>query len=132
MLDQDPAILENTYYDEIQIETIAPLTAVYDDMYAVAYEEYETERELNKANVEKPSLVLYTRSTCPFCKKVNKYLNGIHKSVPSRDIGQDPSAAKDLVKLGGKRQVPCLMINKKPLYESDAIIAWLKNNQDKY
>lgn len=126
---------ENTYYEmhiDGDVKSAASLSAVYDDLFAVAYEEYETTSEVKKANVEKPHLVLYIRSTCPYCKKVMNYLNNVNKTLPTRDIGKDPAAANDLVKLGGKRQVPCLMINGKPLYESNDIINWLKQNQSKY
>lgn len=30
--------------------------------------------------------------------------------------------------MGGKRQVPCLFIDGKPLYESSDIIAWFEQN----
>ncbi|MCB1110816.1 MAG: glutathione S-transferase N-terminal domain-containing protein [Chlamydiia bacterium] len=83
-------------------------------------------------SIEKPTLLLYSRSSCPFCRKVNNYLKSIDKSIPTKDIGKDPAAAKELVKIGGKQQVPCLVINGKPLYESSDIIAWLKENPNKY
>ena len=43
-----------------------------------------------------------------------------------KDIAQDPEAAKELVQVGGKQQVPCLFIDGKPLYESLDIISWLE------
>lgn len=45
-----------------------------------------------------------------------------------KDIVQDPEAAKELVQVGGKQQVPCLFIDGKPLYESLDIISWLEAN----
>ncbi|MBS4843870.1 MAG: glutathione S-transferase domain-containing protein, partial [Collinsella sp.] len=33
-----------------------------------------------------------------------------------------------LIAVGGKRQVPCLFIDGKPLYESSDIIAWVQEN----
>lgn len=35
---------------------------------------------------------------------------------------------EDLIKRGGKDQVPCLFIDGKPLYESDDIIKYFKEN----
>ena len=43
-----------------------------------------------------------------------------------RDIIESEEAAKQLVTVGGKRQVPCLFIDGDPLYESQDIIDWLE------
>ena len=48
--------------------------------------------------------------------------------IPLSDITSNPEAAEKLIEVGGKRQVPCLFIDGKPLYESDDIIAWLNKN----
>lgn len=136
MLDMDSALTEPPYFDERQIDgdvkSIGSLIHICDDRFAVAYEEHETERQVRKANVEKPKLLFYTRSTCPYCKRVSAYLSSVNKTVPSVDIGKCPEAAKELIKIGGKSQVPCLVINGKPLYESSDIIHWFKNNPSKF
>jgi glutathione S-transferase len=36
-----------------------------------------------------------------------------------------PGNQNDLIKIGGKKQIPCLVIEGKALYESDDIIAYL-------
>lgn len=46
--------------------------------------------------------------------------------MDTRDTLQ-PGNQNDLVRIGGKKQVPCLVINGKPLYESDDIIAYLRS-----
>ncbi len=51
--------------------------------------------------------LLYYKKTCPYCQKVLRFMN-------------------DLVRVGGKKQVPCLVVGGKPLYESDDIIAYLR------
>lgn len=130
MLDQDPAMIEEMHQSE-EARFAAPLT-LYDDLFVVAYEAHETLKDTRSMSIEKPTLLLYSRSSCPFCRKVNNYLKSIDKSIPTKDIGKDPAAAKELVKIGGKQQVPCLVINGKPLYESSDIIAWLKENPNKY
>jgi glutathione S-transferase len=58
------------------------------------------------------------------------YLQGIHKTVPLKTIDKDKKAKKELKKMGGKAQIPCLMINGQALYESEAIIQWLSQHQD--
>lgn len=128
MVDIDPAILEAPYYDEIMIDgevkALAPLLPLYDGL--VACMEAETYAQ------EKPQLLLYIRPNCPYCKKVTNYLNQENKSVPTKDIGRDTKARDELIQKGGKQQVPCLMINGKPMYESNDILNWLKANKDKY
>lgn len=44
------------------------------------------------------------------------------------NIHEDPKNREELIKLGGKEQVPMLLIDGKPLYESEDIISWLKEN----
>lgn len=74
-------------------------------------------------------LELFMKPTCPYCIKVMSFMeeNGI--TVPLRNIEADEDAAKTLVNVGGKRQVPCLFIDGQPLYESGDIIEWLRANE---
>lgn len=51
--------------------------------------------------------------------------------IPTKDISQNPDLKDELVTIGGKSQVPCLVINGEALYESDDIIAWLEQNYGK-
>ncbi len=43
--------------------------------------------------------------------------------------GFSPKDRQALLDVGGKTQVPCLVIDGKALYESNDIIEWLKENQ---
>lgn len=72
------------------------------------------------------SMTLYVLPGCPFCAKVDRFLdeNGIsieHKSVT------DPANAAVVRELGGKVQSPCLVEGGKAMYESDDIIAYLRS-----
>lgn len=49
-------------------------------------------------------------------------------TIPERNISTDSDAEQILIAVGGKRQVPCLFIDGKPLYESSDIIAWVQEN----
>lgn len=73
-------------------------------------------------------LVLYYRPTCPFCIRVTDFMRSRGIEIPLRNISIDSEAARTLVSVGGKQQVPCLLIDGKPLYESSDIIAWLDAN----
>ena len=74
-------------------------------------------------------LILYMRPTCPFCVKVISFMERAGIDIPMRNISEDPDAERTLIDVGGKRQVPCLFIDGKPLYESDDIIAYLRDTQ---
>ena len=73
-------------------------------------------------------LELFMKPTCPYCIKVMNFMDENNVAIPLRDIVADESAAETLVAVGGKRQVPCLFIDGKPLYESGDIIEWLRDN----
>ena len=73
-------------------------------------------------------LVLYYRPTCPLCIRVTDFMRSRGIEIPLRNISIDSEAARTLVSVGGKQQVPCLFIDGKPLYESSDIIAWLDAN----
>jgi glutaredoxin len=78
---------------------------------------------------EKPQLLLYYTPWCPYSQKVLNYLTQIHKTVPMKNLQNDPKGKEELKKIGGKSQVPCLVINGKAMYESADIIRWLSQNQ---
>lgn len=73
-------------------------------------------------------LGLFMKPTCPYCIKVMDFMSENNITIPLRDIVADESAAETLIAIGGKRQVPCLFIDGKPLYESGDIIEWLRDN----
>ena len=75
-----------------------------------------------------PSLVLYKFDRCPYCVAVMEYLQRRRITIPQRDILTDPEGLTELIHLGSKRQVPCLIIDGKALYESDDIIKWLEKH----
>lgn len=70
----------------------------------------------------------YYMDACPFCKKVMQFMERNDISVNMIDINADPKYRQELIELGGKEQVPMLLIDGEPLYESNDIIKWLKEN----
>lgn len=50
-------------------------------------------------------------------------------SVELADIVDEPRNREDLQRIGGKVQVPMLLIGDEPMYESDDIIEWFKHNR---
>ena len=72
------------------------------------------------------TLELYKKNTCPYCKRVMAYINESGRTdIIYRDIRENQEDLKRLIEVGGKKQVPCLFIDGKPMYESADIISWL-------
>lgn len=74
------------------------------------------------------NLTLYYIPTCPYSGKVLNYLENEKIELELKNIKEKRKWNKELKVIGGKTQVPCLVIDGSPLYESDDIINWLKEN----
>lgn len=75
-------------------------------------------------------LTLYHFPTCPFCWRVRLAIRKMGLPIRQVNAVSDPDARVDLMTRGGKLQVPCLHIRTDHgshwLYESDEIVAWLR------
>jgi len=78
---------------------------------------------------EKPDLLLYYLPWCPYCRQVIDYLDRIGKTVPMENLQRNEEGREHLQKIGGKMQVPCLIVNDCALYDSAAIIRWFSENR---
>ncbi|MBI5416038.1 MAG: glutathione S-transferase N-terminal domain-containing protein [Candidatus Omnitrophica bacterium] len=76
-------------------------------------------------------LTLYYKPACPYCQKVLAHMDRNGISVPLKNREESPTVREELVKIGGKPQVPCLVVDGKAMYESDDIIQWFKTNWKK-
>ena len=77
-------------------------------------------------------LALYHFGSCPFCLRVRRELARLGVEVELRNIHRDRSRYDELVRGGGRQQVPCLRTENDNgtvewLYESSDIIAWLED-----
>ena len=77
------------------------------------------------------NLTLYHFEACPYCKRVRDFLSKEKINVPMKDTHANGAYRDELIKIGGKPQVPCLVIDGKALYESLDIIEWFKKNYNK-
>ncbi|MFA5088498.1 MAG: glutathione S-transferase N-terminal domain-containing protein [Candidatus Omnitrophota bacterium] len=75
-----------------------------------------------------PSLTFYYMEHCPYCQKVLDYLRQRNISVPFKNTQENMKFRSELMEIGGKTQVPCLVIDGQALYESDEIIRWFEKN----
>ena len=73
-------------------------------------------------------LKLYYLENCPFCIKVLDYLQDNNFDIELIELNKVNESREFLKEHGRKVQVPCLFIDGEPLYESDDIIEWFKNN----
>lgn len=71
---------------------------------------------------------LYILETCPFCRKVMSFFDENNIKYNKKDILEQDNL-DELMKLGGKQQVPFLVDNdnNKSMYESNDIIEYVKN-----
>ncbi len=73
-------------------------------------------------------LVLYHSPSCPFCKKVITFMEEHDIKLKMVDRDWSKENRQELIDIGGKPQVPCLVIDGKSMYESDDIIQWFAAN----
>lgn len=74
----------------------------------------------------RPKLELFYKVGCPWCEKVFSYMRENDITVDATyDIYDGDANRERLIEVGGKQQVPCLIIDGKPLYESSDIIDYL-------
>tara|TARA_Y100000589_G_C26814611_1_gene491326 strand:- start:344 stop:586 length:243 start_codon:yes stop_codon:yes gene_type:complete len=69
---------------------------------------------------------LYQFPECPFCQLVLKELDKLKLEIPTKNTRLDPEAREELISLTGRTQVPCLVIDGKPLLESNDIVNYLR------
>ena len=72
-----------------------------------------------------PGHTLYYYDSCPYCQRVLRFMQANDLECDMR-CTLEPGIRDELVAIGGKPQVPCLVIDGTPLYESLDIIAYLK------
>lgn len=70
---------------------------------------------------------LYTYPNCPYCQKVREVLAELGVEYEEINAERGTPGSEELVKMGGKQQVPFLVDGAAMVYESDAIIAYAKN-----
>ncbi|HQK99241.1 MAG TPA: glutaredoxin family protein [Smithellaceae bacterium] len=61
--------------------------------------------------LQKPEVVLYTTSWCPYCKKAKDFFRARGIAYTEYDIERDRSAAEDLRRLSAARSIPFAVVN---------------------
>ncbi len=73
-------------------------------------------------------LALYKYDACPYCQRVLRALRGSSARVELRDTLEEARWRADLRARTGRTQVPCLLVDDAPMFESGDIVAWLQAN----
>ena len=73
---------------------------------------------------------LYHRWQCPYSAKVRDFVDQNHLTpdIEYIEIEESDGAEAKLSELTGRSQVPCLVVDGKPILESAAIVQWLQDN----
>jgi len=77
-----------------------------------------------------PKLEYFYYDACPFCQRVGSVINQLNIKVDYKDILTNTENLEKLVNDTGRRTVPCLYIDGKPMHESSDIMNWLQSNVD--
>jgi glutaredoxin len=77
----------------------------------------------------KTNLALYYFESCPYCQLVLRAIQKLSLKVELKNIHEGQVNLQKLLKDTGRKTVPCLYIDGKPMHESAEIVAWLEKNQ---
>ena len=89
-----------------------------------------TPQEQKIVDGQTAALILYHFPACPYCHMVRREVHRLSLNIQQRDIRKSKVWHKELLRGGGKGQVPCLRIEQNKsvrwLYESRDITAYLR------
>jgi len=77
----------------------------------------ETQTEVDE---QTNNMALYHFQMCPFCVKTRRQIRRLALNIENRDARNDPQWNEELIKEGGKYQVPCLKIT-----ADDGSVEWM-------
>lgn len=75
-------------------------------------------------------LELFYFDSCPFCQVVLKVIEHLDLDVEFKNIQENPEDFDRLVRETGRKTVPCLYVDNRPMFESADIIDWLQKNSE--
>ena len=75
------------------------------------------------------NLKLMVTNTCPFCKPIVDKIEEEDLNIEIINLNEQREYMETVLKIGGKMQVPMILIDdKKAMYESKDILEYIENN----
>ncbi len=76
------------------------------------------------------TIQLYHRWRCPYSARVRDFIDEhqLGAQIEYIELGEVDGAETQLSELTGRSQVPCLVVDGKPMLESSEIVQWLQTN----
>ena len=76
------------------------------------------------------TIQLYHRWGCPYSARVRDFIDEhqLGGRIEYVELGEVEGAETKLTELTGRSQVPCLVVDGKPMLESSEITQWLQTN----
>ena len=76
------------------------------------------------------TIQLYHRWRCPYSAHVRDFIDEhqLGERIEYVELGEVEGAETKLTELTGRSQVPCLVVDGKPMLESSEITQWLQTN----
>jgi glutaredoxin len=76
------------------------------------------------------NLQLFHKWQCPYSARVRDFIDEhrLGDKIEYVEIHEVEGAGDQLARMTGKSQVPCLVIDGKPILESREIVQWLQQN----
>ncbi len=68
---------------------------------------------------------LYHFKQCPFCVKTRRTIHRLGLNIENRDARNDPKWNQELIRRGGKYQVPCLRV-----VNEDGSVEWMYESKN--
>ena len=81
--------------------------------------------------MQNTNLKLFYYDECFFCQKVLREIKTLSLKISFNNIYEDQKNLQTLLEKTGRKTTPCLFINGEPMFESDDIIEWLRENHTK-
>ena len=76
-------------------------------------------------------VIIYTTTTCVFCKKAKEFFKEHKITYTEVDVGKDAKAAKEMIEKSGQMGVPVIEVNDKIIigFDKPALMKELKIKQ---
>ena len=76
------------------------------------------------------SIQLYRRWHCPYSARVRDFIDEqkLAPKIGYLELSESQASEAKLTELTGQLQVPCLVVNGRPILESEQIVQWLQAN----